>query len=130
MNDVFFNSKDLVDALMETVQPNAVLVPSIEEQLAALIAPGYCVGFRTESGSHYELNMYSNQEVRLIKIDDETDGINEVAGGKLTGIHDRKRGRCGLRIDEESGRTYTTSAIVKCWMSYDAINNKSYQEPA
>jgi len=115
MNDVFTNRKDLVDALMETVNPGPVMVPTIEEQLGALIAPGQIVEFQTESGSHYELICSADMTCTLHKIDDETDGISDVASGELLGIHDRKRGVCGIRIKEASGRTYTTSAITKVW---------------
>lgn len=133
MNDVFYNHEDLTAALVGIARgyDKAILVPTIEEQLAALIAPGYTVGFRTESGSHYEASMYSTQMVRLHKVvHGGPGGYKEVAAGELIGTHDRKRGVCGLMIKESTGRTYMTSAIVKCWMSYDAINNKSYQEPA
>ncbi len=127
--NTFTNPADLTAAILETVNPGPIRVPTIGEQLTELIKPGRSVAFRTESGSYYEVNMYSTTEVRLIKVDEETDGIKEVAAGELIGAHDRSREVYGLMIKEQDGRQYTTSAVVKVWLSYDATINRSYNEP-
>lgn len=136
MDNFFTDPADLTNAIVAKVKnPGgvAVVVPTIKEQLTKLIQPGHVVAFRTESGSYYEINMYSSGESVLVKVDEETDGIREVAKGELIGAHDRGRGVYGIRIEEPNGRTYTTSAVVKVWMSYDATigdTGKSYNEPA
>ena len=127
---VFNNPEDLIKATLAKVDPRVELVPTIAEQMEELIKPGRAVAFRTESGSLYELTIYENHPTTLIKVDQETDGIREVAKGEVIGIRDRKRGVNGVRIDEPGGRIYTTSAVVKIWLAYDAITGKSHQEPA
>jgi hypothetical protein len=126
MNDV----SKLTHALVGVAQgyPMPDLTPTIGEQLTELCQPGQAIAFRTESGSLYEMSIYSTGTTTLIKVDEETDGIREVAKGRLNGTHDRNRGVYGVMITEPDGREYKTSAVVKVWLSYDAINQRSYQE--
>jgi hypothetical protein len=123
----------LTNAIVAQVKApyQAVVVPSLREQLEELIRPGNCVGLRTESGSHYELSVYfAPAKSRLVKIMPDARGtIEQKAEGEIAVAHDRGRQVYGLIITESGGRRYTTSAIKKVWLSYDAVNNQSYVEP-
>ena len=127
---VYTTPADLTAALVAKAKGYDFVAPapSIEEQLTSLLRPGHAVGIRTESGSFYEANCYSTGEVTLIRVLEETDRVHTVAKGKLAVA--RKHGRCGLIVTEPSGRTFSTSAIVKAWLAYDANRNESHPEPA
>jgi len=127
---VFTNPEDLINATLAKVNPHAVVVPTIAEQMEDLIYPGRTVEFRTESGSLYSLTIFQNKPVELHKVEHGgPGGIRKIATGEVVGIRDRKRGVSGIRIEEPGGRTYTTSAIMKIWLAYDAIAGESHQEP-
>lgn len=135
MSNVFANSADLTAAVVARAKGYevAVVVPTIKEQLTELIQPGRAVAFRTENGSLYEMSIYTDMRVVLSRIDEESDGIRQVATGELIGAHDRKRGVVGIVINEPGGRVYKTSAVTKVWLSYDATvgdTGVSHREPA
>jgi hypothetical protein len=130
MSDVFTNPSDLTRAIVAKVNPQVVMVPTIAEQMTDLIKPGRAIGFRTESGSQYELTLFVNRQTVLYKINEKTDRPRAVATGELRAARDRKRGVCGVMITQPNGRVYTTSAIVKIWLAYDAIAGTSHHEPA
>lgn len=127
---VFTNPEDLTQAILEKVNPRPVMVPTIAEQMAELIKPGHAVAFRTESGSLYELTIYHNKPVLLAKFVGERGDLQLCANGELRAARDPHRGVVGVMITEPSGRVYTTSAIVKVWLAYDANAGKTHDEPA
>lgn len=129
MSNLFTNPADLTAAVLVVVNPGPIVVPTIKEQLTELIQPGRAVAFRTESGSLYEINMYSTLKVVLVKVDEETGGINEIAKGELIGVRDSERGVVGIVVKEPSGRLYKPSAVVKVWLAYDANTNTHHHEP-
>jgi hypothetical protein len=135
---VFTDPADLIDAILEQVNPGPIMVPTMLDQMIALFSPGCAVGFRTESGSLYDMTIYSDGTTLLNKVVHEgPGGLEEVAKGRLQGSRDPKRGVYGIQIIEPSGRKYSTSAIVKTWLAYDpsegstgSWNGTFYPEPA
>jgi hypothetical protein len=130
MDDIQGAFRKLTEEIVNQVNPQAIMVPTIKDQLKELVQPGHVVAFRTESGSFYELSMYSDPSyTTLMKLDEEKDGLVSKAIGKAAAGYDRRRDVVGIQITESNGRKYTTSAIVKVWLSYDANTNSSYPEP-
>jgi hypothetical protein len=133
-NGVYTDPADLTAALVAKArgQEVAIVVPTIREQLTELIQPGRAIGFRTESGSHYELTIYTTGQARLIKIvdEDKPGGLKSVAYGEISGAHDHNRGVYGIVVKESDGREYKTSAVVKVWLAFDALANTNHAEPS
>lgn len=127
---VFNTPADLTAAILDTVQPRPMMVPTIAEQMTELIKPGRAVAFRTESGSLYDMSIFDNGTVTLMKVNEATDKVSIVAQrGTMAGAHDKRRDVRGVIITEPSGRNYKTSAVVKIWLAYDAVAGQSFSEP-